>query len=97
MLIEHLIQRDGGTPVEFAGKTYWFLPDDQGRHVAEVDDRQHQQVLLVNAAYRSVSPQTELPLTDAGADPRAGVEAVKPLRQARTRRFMPDMPVVVDD
>lgn len=97
MLIEHLIQRDGGTPVEFADKTYWFLPDDQGRHVAEVDDRQHQQVLLGNAAYRSVSPQTELPLMDAGADPRAGVAAVKPTRQARTRRFTPDMPNMPDE
>lgn len=83
MLIEHLIQRDGGTPVEFVGKTYWFMPDDQGRHVAEVDDINHQRMLLAITDYRPVLAQTELPLTSA---------PMVPARKGRTQRFTPAMP-----
>lgn len=54
MKIECLIRRSKGTLVEFKadGKAYHFTPDEEGRHVAEVDDPAHIKRLL------SIEPET---------------------------------------
>ncbi|MCE7797859.1 hypothetical protein LWE61_15005 [Sphingobium sufflavum] len=46
MLIESIIKRPEGTKVEFDTKTYHFKPDDDGRHVAEVEETDHISRLL---------------------------------------------------
>ncbi|MFG1462130.1 SGNH/GDSL hydrolase family protein [Xanthobacter sp. DSM 24535] len=38
MLIESIIQREGGTPVDLHGRRYHFCPDASGRHVAAVEE-----------------------------------------------------------
>ena len=38
MLVESKIRRQGGTTIDLYGKTYKFLPNEFGDHVAEVTD-----------------------------------------------------------
>lgn len=53
MLIESIIKRPKGTKVELGGILYQFLPDHEGRHVAEVDEESHiAQLLAVKDGYR---------------------------------------------
>jgi hypothetical protein len=76
MLIECLVQRPNGSLVTMPdGAEYLFLPDDQGRHVAEVDDEKNAEILLgIPEGYR---------LVETTAEP-----AVKPpaKRAARTKK-----------
>lgn len=46
MLIESIIRRKSGTSVTLGESTYKFRVDDQGRHVADVDDQAHVATLL---------------------------------------------------
>jgi hypothetical protein len=41
MKIECLARREGGTAVNMGSAVYHFLPDETGRHVAEVTDPKH--------------------------------------------------------
>lgn len=54
MLIESIIRRPKGTHVDLGdGVTYSFLPDEAGRHVAEVDDDEHIAAFLrISEGYR---------------------------------------------
>lgn len=64
MKIECLIRRKKGTLVEFKadGAAYHFMPDEEGRHVAEVDNKKHIQLFL------SVEPETYIEL---GTEPKS--------------------------
>lgn len=46
MLIESLIRRAGGSEIDMVTAKYRFLPRGDGRHVAEVTDRDHIKRLL---------------------------------------------------
>jgi hypothetical protein len=46
MLIESIIHRPKGTKVALAGGTYHFLPNHEGKHVAEVEDERDIATLL---------------------------------------------------
>lgn len=46
MLIESLIRRKNGTKVEFGSTVYHFQPDNDGRHVADVDNQAHVSALI---------------------------------------------------
>lgn len=53
MKIECILHRPGGTVVEFPGKTYHFQPQDDGRHVADVEIEAHiERLLSIPEAYR---------------------------------------------
>lgn len=53
MLIESIIKREGGTHITLGGEKYSFMPDDQGRHVCEVKNRDHIGTLLaIREGYR---------------------------------------------
>lgn len=55
MKIESIIRRAAGSTVTLGSKTYRFLPDDSGRHVAEVEDEGHIDILLANSSFREVA------------------------------------------
>ena len=55
MKIESIIRRAAGSTVKLGSNTYRFLPDDSGRHVAEVEDEGHVEILLANSAFREVA------------------------------------------
>lgn len=52
--IESIIRRAAGSTVILGSNTYRFLPDDSGRHVAEVEDDGHIEILLANQSFRDV-------------------------------------------
>lgn len=53
MNIECILQRKGGTVVEMPGKTYHFAPQEDGKHVAEVNIEAHiERFLSIPEAYR---------------------------------------------
>lgn len=57
MKIETILKRPGGTKVRLGSDTYHFKPDDQDRHVAEVENPDHVKVLLnIPEGYRSLDP-----------------------------------------
>ena len=65
MLIESLIRRLKGTSVTLGTTIYLFQPDDEGRHVAEVDDPAHIATFLaIKEGFRSadgvVAPGAEM-------------------------------------
>jgi len=53
--IESIIRRAAGSTVILGSNTYRFLPGDDGRHVAEVEDEGHIEVLLANQSFRAVA------------------------------------------
>ena len=55
MKIESIIRRAAGSTVKLGSNTYRFLPDDSGRHVAEVEDEGHVDILLANSSFREVA------------------------------------------
>lgn len=63
MKVECLRQRPGGSEVEFPGVTYYFKPDDRGRHVAEVNDPAHLRRLLQIDAYQIAESMGGAPAT----------------------------------
>lgn len=53
MKIECTLKRKGGTHVDIGGKSYHFAPQEDGRHVADVDSDAHiERFLAVPEAYR---------------------------------------------
>jgi hypothetical protein len=53
MLIESIIRRPKGTKVDMGSAIYHFLPDADGRHVAEVEDQAHIiAILAIKEGYR---------------------------------------------
>lgn len=53
MKIECLVKREGGSKVEVFGGNYHFLPQEDGSHVADVEDTAHQDRLLsISEGYR---------------------------------------------
>lgn len=55
MMIESLIRRANGTLVTLGGVKYHFVPDGDGRHVAEVENEEHMaKFLAVPTGYRLV-------------------------------------------
>jgi len=80
MKIECTLQRKGGTVVELPGKTYHFKPQEDGRHIAEVEDESHIETFLrIREAYRILrSPgaaaveETLPPAVDDGKEGTAG-------------------------
>lgn len=62
MLIECIIQRAGGTEVVFgSGRkavNYHFKPDDEGRHVCDVEDEAHiERFLSITEGYEEVGAE----------------------------------------
>lgn len=80
MKIECKIRRNDGSTVVLGDKTYRFLPDESGRHVADVDDEAHIDILLANGAFGAAD---EAP---AGGDG----DAVKKERKPRKQKAKPD-------
>lgn len=75
MKIESIAQRPGGSKVTLGAETYHFKPDDQERHVAEVENPGHIQVLLnISEGYRSLEP---LPPVDVSLDEALSVIKAK--------------------
>ena len=64
MLIECLRKRPNGTTVTLNGQDYHFKPDEQNRHVSEVEDKDHIKTLLGIAAYQ-IAGDDEAPQTEA--------------------------------
>lgn len=54
MKIELSIRRQAGSTVKMGDKTYRFIPDESGRHVAEVEDDGHIDRLLAIKEFRAV-------------------------------------------
>jgi hypothetical protein len=53
MNIECIIRRKGGSIITLSEKTYHFVPQEDGRHIAEVTDENHvERFLRVPEAYR---------------------------------------------
>jgi hypothetical protein len=53
MKIECVLKRKGGTHVEMPGKKYHFAAQDDGRHIAEVENTDHiERFLAIPEAYR---------------------------------------------
>lgn len=67
MRIECILQRKGGTVVEMPGKTYHFAPQEDGKHVADVEIEAHiERFLAIPEAYRLLRTSTaDLPATFA--------------------------------
>ncbi len=57
MKIESLIRRAAGSTVRLGANVYRFQPDPDGRHVAEVEDEGHIDVLLANRSFRAVDSE----------------------------------------
>lgn len=81
MLIESIIQRDGGTIVEIHDARYHFKPGDDGCHVAEVADANHAELLLsIREGYRPVRIEDSPAQIEAdriAADAKAKAEVAK--------------------
>lgn len=54
MKIELSIRRQAGSTVKMGDKTYRFIPDESGRHVAEVEDDGHIDRLLAIKEFSAV-------------------------------------------
>lgn len=54
MIIECKIKREGGSLVTMGGEEYRFEPDQIGRHVAEVSNKEHAERFLKIPQYREV-------------------------------------------
>lgn len=70
MKIECILHRHGGSIVEFPGKTYHFKPQEDGRHVANVEIEAHiERLLSIPEAYRlyRANPTAEPRITLAPA------------------------------
>lgn len=73
MKIECLIKRPGGTKVRLGATPYHFKPDELDRHVAKVENEDHQKAFLsVKEGYVSLDP---LPIRPVSLD-----EAIAALR-----------------
>lgn len=74
MKIECILKRAGGTKVSLGAALYHFKPDDEDRHVAEVENQDHVKVFLnIAEGYRSLDPlpAQKVSLDDAMAVLRA--------------------------
>lgn len=96
MLIESKIRRAAGTRVDFGTAVYHFLPDDLGRHVANVEDEGHlSRLLAISEGYRVAGP------TSAAAAPIAAVatlpDIAPPEVVAAPPSAIPVVATVVDD
>lgn len=68
MKIECILQRKGGTVVELPGKTYHFAPQEDGKHVADVEVESHiERLLMIPEAYRLLRTAAEQPAVFAPA------------------------------
>lgn len=82
MLIESIIKREGGTHITLDGEKYSFLPDDQGRHVCEIKNRDHiGRLLAIREGYRLAGDDepVQLPAETVKVDQ---VEVVQPVDDA---------------
>lgn len=62
MKIECILQRKGGTVVELPGKTYHFVPQEDGKHVADVEVESHiERLLMIPEAYRMLRTAPDQP------------------------------------
>lgn len=60
MKIECILKRAGGTKAEIGGIEYHFAPQDDGSHVADVENEAHQdRFLSINEAYRLYRPKAK--------------------------------------
>lgn len=60
MLIECIIKRNGGSHVSLGSETYHFRPGQNGAHVAEVEDPEHvQRLLLIAEGFREAEAQED--------------------------------------
>ncbi|AFN39122.1 hypothetical protein G167_gp32 [Burkholderia phage BcepMigl] len=78
MKIECILHRKGGTVVDMPGKTYHFEPQDDGRHIANVENEAHiERFLRVPEAYRIArTPGAEAIESDASAMLRGTVPPI---------------------
>ena len=67
MKIQCILERNGGTYVEMPGKLYHFAPQEDGKHVADVEIEAHiERFLSIPEAYRMLRTATaDLPATFA--------------------------------
>ena len=75
MLIESIIKREGGTHITLGGVRYSFMPDAEGRHVAQIDNPEHAAKLLaIKEGYRAIGDQeapvepVSVPATEPAGD-----------------------------
>ena len=76
VIIESIIKRKAGTKIDFPTASYHFKPNDEGAHVAEVEDEAHiARLLSIPEGYRlyqgiaakPASTETSEPVTPAAA------------------------------
>lgn len=81
MKIECILQRKGGTAVEMPGKTYHFVPQEDGKHVADVEIEAHiERFLSIPEAYRLLRTSThDVPAVFAKKEEAATVEQAVPV------------------
>lgn len=68
MKIECILKRAGGTQIVLGKTSYHFKPDDQDRHVANVEDADHIEILLrIPEGYQPLDPlpQRKVSIDDA--------------------------------
>lgn len=86
MKIECILKRPGGTMVRLGSTAYHFKPDELDRHVAAVDDQDHQKAFLsITEGYRSLDPLPPRPvsLDEALAALRAQIPDADPAHLAQ--------------
>lgn len=70
MKIECLIKREGGSFIGVGGVEYHFAPQPDGKHVAEVKDKDHAKILLaITEGYRLVDAPSLIPESDEETSP----------------------------
>lgn len=85
MKIECTLKRKGGTHVDMPGKKYHFEPQEDGRHIAEVEDDAHiERFLSITEAYRIARAPGAAPVASIAT---AGLSAAQ-LKQ-------PEMPPLI--
>lgn len=68
MKIECILHRDGGTRVQLGGTEYHFVPLDDGAHVADVENTDHQdRFLAISEAYRLYRASSATSAEEIGA------------------------------
>lgn len=78
MLIEHTTKRLNGSVHTIGGTKYHFAPNDEGAHVAEVEDRAHIQRFLSIPSfvvYSGEAPAADAPVAPAPVEPVAPAPA----------------------
>jgi hypothetical protein len=74
MLIEHTIQRPNGSIHTIGSTDYHFAPNEEGAHVAEVENPGHAQRFLTIPGFQIYAPGADAPVEPAPVPPAPPVD-----------------------